>query len=78
MCALGVVWKLLPSAQNLPRLALNCLKPEDAGRQGWAGDSGLDCDSPTLDEFAFIQKRILPLTENWQNASQQIHLKGSS
>ena len=77
-CALCVVWKLLVSSQNLPCLALNCLKPEDASRQGWAGCSGLDCDSPNLDEFGFMQRRILPLTENWQNAGQQIRLKGSS
>lgn len=55
-----------------------CLKPEDTSRLGWAGYSGLDCDSPNLDEFGFMQKRILPLTENWQNAGQQICPKGSS
>ena len=33
-----------------------CLKPEDTSRLGWAGYSGLDCDSPNLDEFGFMQK----------------------
>lgn len=41
-CTLCVVWKLLPSSQNLACLALSCLRPEGASskteaRIPWAG-----------------------------------------
>lgn len=37
-CSLYVVWKLLPSSQNLSCLAQSCLKPEGARQQDWAQD----------------------------------------